>query len=141
MEPPFPSLAPVPPPITTPWILIVDDEAALLNLIETILQAEGWTTFLADSGEKALAALKAAKHPPALFICDVMMPRIDGLELTRRMLARVPGLKVILISGHLTDLSWWPTDMREHRFLSKPFSNDDLVAAVREALADGQPIR
>ena len=70
-----------------------------------------------------------------------MMPRIDGLELTRRMLTRVPKLKVILISGHLTDLSWWPTDMREHRFLSKPFSNGDLVTAVQEALADDQPIR
>lgn len=141
MEQSFPVLASVDPPTSTPWILVVDDEPAMLGLIEAIFQAEDWTVFTADSGEKALAALKAAKHPPAVVICDVLMPRIDGLELTRRMLARVPELKVILISGHLTDLSWWPTDMREHRFLAKPFNNDDLVAAVEEALADGKPVR
>ncbi|MSU69734.1 MAG: response regulator [Opitutaceae bacterium] len=141
MEKSDPSLMPAHPPATTPWILVVDDESAILRLIETILQAEGWTAFVVDTGKKALTALKAAKHPPAVVICDVLMPRIDGLELTRRMLARVPELKVIHISGHLTDLSWWPTDMREYRFLAKPFLRADLIAIVEEALADSSPSR
>jgi FixJ family two-component response regulator len=64
------------------------------------------------------------------------MPGIDGLELTRRLLARLPQLKVILISGHLMDLSWWPTDLREICFLTKPFSNDQLIQAVKQAIAE-----
>jgi two-component system, cell cycle sensor histidine kinase and response regulator CckA len=118
--------------------LVVDDESAILRLIGAVLEAEGLTVFTADTGNKALAAIKAAKHPPAVAICDVLMPNIDGLELTRRLLMRVPNLKVIHISGHLTDLSWWPTDMREHLFLAKPFANSDLVAAVTDALADSK---
>ena len=59
------------------------------------------------------------------------------MELTRRMLAKIPKLKVILISGHLMDLSWWPTDLREICFLTKPFSNDQLIQAVRQATDTG----
>jgi DNA-binding NtrC family response regulator len=136
MEPLSSDFPPAHFPTSTPWILVVDDEAAILRLIEAVLQGQGWTVFTADTGEKALVALKAAAHPPSVVICAVLMPRVDGLELTRRLLAQVPDLKVIHISGHLTDLSWWPTDMREHRFLAKPFSNDDLIAAVRAALAE-----
>jgi DNA-binding NtrC family response regulator len=136
MEPFSSAFPPAQPPASTPWILVVDDEPAILRLIESVLQGQGWTVFAADTGEKALDALKSAAHRPSVVICDVLMPRIDGLELTRRLLAQAPDLKVVHISGHLTDLSWWPTDMREHRFLAKPFSNDDLVASVRSALAE-----
>ncbi len=129
------------PPTSPPWVLVVDDEPAILRLIEAIIEAQGWIAVLAESGESALATLKAAKSSPAAIICDVLMPKIDGLELTRRMLARNPELKVIFISGHLTDLSWWPTDMREHRFLAKPFNNDDLVAAVESVMAGATPSR
>jgi FixJ family two-component response regulator len=66
------------------------------------------------------------------------MPGVDGLELIRRMCARTAGLNVIFVSGHLTDVSWWPADLREHRFLGKPFDNAQLLAAAREAL-DGNP--
>jgi two-component system, response regulator AauR len=83
-------------------------------------------------------AIRAASVPPALVICDVLMPGIDGLELIRRMCARIRGLTVIFVSGHLTDVSWWPTDLRDHRFLAKPFDNAQLVSAAREAL-DGTP--
>jgi two-component system cell cycle sensor histidine kinase/response regulator CckA len=128
--------APAKSPASPPWILVVDDELSMLRLMEAVLQARGWDAVAVDSGEKALTALKVAKHPPAVVVCDILMPLIDGLELTRRMLVRAPDLKVIHISGHLTDLSWWPTDLREHRFLAKPFDNLALVTAVEAALAD-----
>lgn len=90
----------------------------------------------ASHGEEALAAVDAAATPPSLLICDVLMPGLDGLELTRRIVARAPKIKVILMSGHLTNLSWWPTDFREYRFLPKPFSSEQLFAAVREAFIE-----
>jgi two-component system, cell cycle sensor histidine kinase and response regulator CckA len=116
------------------WILLVDDEPAIIPLITTILKKHGWTVKEAGNGEAAMAALDHAATPPSLLICDVLMPGIDGLELTRRILARLPNLKVIFISGHLTDISWWPADLQGHRFIAKPFSVDQLAAAVNEAM-------
>jgi two-component system cell cycle sensor histidine kinase/response regulator CckA len=118
------------------WILLVDDEPAMRQLIETVLDSQSWAVRVADGAVSAMATVNAAPNPPALLICDVLMPGIDGLELTRRLLARLPQLKVILISGHLMDLSWWPTDLREICFLTKPFTNDQLIQAVKQAIAD-----
>ena len=118
------------------WILLVDDEPAMRQLIETVLDSQSWSVRVADGAVAAIATVNSAPTPPALLICDVLMPGIDGLELTRRLLARLPQLKVILISGHLMDLSWWPTDLREICFLTKPFSNDQLIQAVKQAIAD-----
>jgi len=81
--------------------------------------------------------LRDQASAPSLVICDVLMPGIDGLELVRRMCARVKGLNVIFISGHLTDVSWWPEDLKDHRFLPKPFENAQLLGAVKEAIGDG----
>lgn len=115
------------------WILLVDDEPAMRQLIEAVLDTHNWAVRAANGASAAMATIAAAPTPPTLMICDVLMPGVDGLELTRRMLAKLPQLKVILISGHLMDLSWWPTDLREIRFLTKPFSNDQLIQAVRDA--------
>lgn len=104
-------------------------------LIEVILRAQNWTVVSAEGGEDALEALKTHAHTPALVICDVLMPGVDGLDLVRRMCGRMRDLNVIFISGRLSDVSWWPTDLREHRFLAKPFENTQLVSAVRDALA------
>jgi DNA-binding NtrC family response regulator len=136
MQDPAPQ-APVPnPPPAAPWILVVDDQQSMRALLGIVLRAKGWLVQLADGAEEAFATVKAAARPPSLVICDVLMPRVDGLELVRRMCARYPGMNVIFISGHLTDVSWWPADLREHRFLAKPFDNEQLLAAVRDALAD-----
>jgi two-component system, cell cycle sensor histidine kinase and response regulator CckA len=118
------------------WILVVDDEPSMRLLIEVVLNSQGWSAVCVDGSEGALDALRAHVEPPAVVICDVLMPGLDGLELVRRMCARIPDLNVIFISGRLSDVSWWPTDLREHRFLAKPFERAQLIEAVREALSD-----
>ena len=123
-------------PAASPWILLVDDEPAIIPLIGTVLRKYGWNVKEAGDGEAAMAAIDDATAPPSLLICDVLMPGIDGLELTRRILARLPRLKVIFISGHLTDISWWPADLRGHRFVAKPFTVDQLASVVTEVLAE-----
>ena len=124
----------LPPPRR--WILVVDDEPSMRLLIEVVLNSQGWPAVCVDGAEGALHALKAHEEPPAVVICDVLMPGLDGLELVRRMCARILDLNVIFISGRLSDVSWWPTDLREHRFLAKPFEKEQLIEAVREALSD-----
>jgi two-component system cell cycle sensor histidine kinase/response regulator CckA len=117
-----------------PWILVVDDEPSMRLLIEVVLKSQGWNAVCADGAGAALDALKDKAQPPEVVICDVLMPGLDGLELVRRMCSRNPNLNVIFISGRLSDVSWWPTDLREHRFLAKPFEKAQLITAVREAL-------
>ena len=98
------------PSAASNWILLVDDEPAILQLVDTVLSSQGRVVRVAKNAEAASAAIDAEATPPALLICDVLMPGVDGLELTRRLVARLPGLKVIFISGHLEDISWWPAD-------------------------------
>jgi two-component system, cell cycle sensor histidine kinase and response regulator CckA len=136
MNDPIPPIDPFRPPPPSRWILVVDDEPSMRLLIEVVLNSRGWPAVCVDGAEGALGALKAHEEPPAVVICDVLMPGLDGLELVRRMCARIPDLNVIFISGRLSDVSWWPTDLREHRFLAKPFEKAQLVEAVREALSD-----
>jgi FixJ family two-component response regulator len=119
-----------------PWILVVDDEPSMRLLIEVVLKSQGWTAVCAAGAAEAMNALKERPQPPEVVICDVLMPGLDGLELVRRMCARFRALNVIFISGRLSDVSWWPTDLREHRFLAKPFEKSQLITAVREALSD-----
>ena len=123
-----------PTPGSEPWIMIVDDEPMVRQLIETVLIDRGWNVKTAASADAALKLVNAAAVPPTLMICDVLMPNTDGLELTRLMLGKVPQLDVILISGHLDDSAWWPDDLGKIRLLKKPFLNQDLVSAVQEAL-------
>ena len=121
-----------------PWILVVDDEAAIQEMLGTILSISGWAVRTGNGAAEAMAVIESAPTAPGLLICDVMMPGVDGLELTRRIVARVPGIKIILISGHLTNLSWWPTDFRDYCFLPKPFSPEELLNAVRDAFTDSE---
>jgi DNA-binding NtrC family response regulator len=118
------------------WILLVDDESSIRQLLETVLTSQGLHVELADGAESALALVDAARTAPTLMICDVVMPKKDGLALTRQMLARLPKLKVIFISGKIADAAWWPADLSSIRLLGKPLSNDDLILAVNEALTE-----
>jgi DNA-binding NtrC family response regulator len=120
-----------------PWILVIDDEPSIRRLMEFLLRSQGWTVLCADGASQAMEILGAEAKPPSLVICDVLMPHVDGLELVRRISARLKGLNVIFVSGHLTDVSWWPEDLKDHRFLPKPFENAQLIAAVKEAIGGG----
>jgi DNA-binding NtrC family response regulator len=127
-------------PMAQPWILVVDDDPSMRLMIETTLSVEGLAVTSADGAEEALEILKANQAPPAVLVCDVLMPGIDGLEFVRNICARVPDLNVIFISGRLSDVSWWPEDLREKRFVQKPFERRQLVGAVKAAM-EGRPRR
>jgi len=108
-------------------ILLVDDEVSVRRMAKTVLATAGYEVREAASGREAMGALDA-EGPFDLLLTDVVMPGIDGATVAERLLARAPGLKVLLMTGYASAL--------KSRFgvLSKPFTPDALRTRVAEAL-------
>jgi two-component system OmpR family response regulator len=126
-------------------ILVVDDEANITDLVATALRYVGFEVATASSGREALAA--ASQFRPDLMILDVMMPDLDGFEVTRRLRSdgqRVPV--VFLTARDATEDKVAGLTVGGDDYVTKPFSLEELVARVRAVLrrvmGDGeQPAR
>jgi two-component system, OmpR family, alkaline phosphatase synthesis response regulator PhoP len=118
-------------------VLAADDDADILTLVEIVLTSAGYEVVLAHDGLEALEL--AVAHRPSLLVLDVMMPRLDGLEATRRLRATegFETLPIILLTARVTDadaavgLEAGATD-----YLLKPFNPRELRERVAAALAD-----
>jgi DNA-binding NtrC family response regulator len=113
-------------------ILIVDDDRAQRSLLETFLQAQGYATRTAGSGEAALQLLAEEKF--TMIISDVRMPGISGLEMSRRVRQKHPEMPVLLVTA-FADIRSAVTAMRDGavNYLAKPIDLDELIATVRRA--------
>ncbi len=121
-----------PPPASTPRILIVDDDHSQRSLLETFLQAHGYATQSAASGEAALQLLRESGY--AMIISDVRMPGMTGLETLRRVRQTQPDLPVLLVTA-FADIRSAVTAMRDGavNYLAKPIDLDELLATIRRA--------
>ncbi|MDX2194370.1 MAG: PAS domain-containing protein [Gemmatimonadales bacterium] len=119
-------------------ILLVEDDPLVRAFAERVLRRAGHRVTAASDGTEALALAEYAERPFDLLVCDLVMPRLGGFELARRLRARWTGLRVVLISGY-TDV---PELVAERdgpggsAFLAKPFTAETLERQVREVLAD-----
>ena len=130
MKPSAPSNA------SSDWVLVVDDEQQLREMLTEQLEGFGLGVVAAEGGEAALQLVQTKSSAPLLAIIDVMMPGMDGLTLARRIIARYKQqTKVVIVSGHLADVSWWPVDLREVAFIPKPFRLSEIERVVAEARA------
>ena len=116
-------------------ILIVDDEEDILELLRFNLEREGFKTFCANSGEKALEAVKTAA--PDLVLLDLMLPGIDGLEVAR-VLKSSPNtstLPIIMLTakGDESDVVRG-LELGADDYVTKPFSPRVITARVRAVL-------
>jgi DNA-binding NtrC family response regulator len=119
-------------PAPPPRILIVDDDPGQRSLLDSFLRGQGFGTVLADSGEKALEALRAGHHD--MMISDVRMPGLTGLETLRLARKEHATLPVLLVTA-FTDVRDAVAAMRDGavNYLSKPIDLDELLASVRQA--------
>jgi two-component system response regulator HydG len=115
-------------------LLIVDDDRDTLEALEIILRRERYDVLTAASGEEALPHLE--REDVDLMLCDVRMPRMDGLALLRRLREDATSTVVVMISGH-TDVTTAVAAMKEGAFdyLLKPLKKDEVLRTVQKALA------
>lgn len=127
----MPQLAPTPKPMDA-TIALVDDDRNILTSVSIALQAEGFVTRLYTDGESALRAL--LDNPADLGIFDIKMPRMDGLELLRRLREKSPMPVIFLTSKDDEIDEELGLAVGADDYVSKPFSQRLLLARVRAVL-------
>ncbi|MBU1210948.1 MAG: response regulator [Alphaproteobacteria bacterium] len=114
-------------------IILAEDDESMRGFLERALVRAGYDVVSFNNGADALERLK--EEPFALLLTDIVMPRMDGIELARRASELDPDLKIMFITGFaavtLNNASEAPT---EARVLSKPFHLKDLVNEVERLL-------
>ncbi|HEX7285525.1 MAG TPA: sigma-54 dependent transcriptional regulator [Candidatus Angelobacter sp.] len=115
-------------------ILIIDDEVAIRESLETLLEFEGYTVSSAETGEEGLAHL--AETPFDLVLLDFALPDRNGLEVLAEIRNRDPQLAVIMITAYGTvDNAVRAIQGGATNFIQKPWDNEKLLADVRIAVA------
>jgi two-component system response regulator ChvI len=113
-------------------IALVDDDRNILTSVSIALQAEGFTVRVYSDGEAALKAL--TDNPPDLAVLDIKMPRMDGMELLRRLREKSP-LPVIFLTSKDDELDEaLGLAMGADDYITKPFSQRLLIARIRSLL-------
>ncbi len=113
-------------------LLLVDDEPSILNALRRTLRSGDYRIVIANGAEEALDAL--AHYDVGVIITDNRMPGVSGIELLRQVKQRYPQVTRIMLSGYsdFTSLSSAINSGEIFRFLSKPWEDDQLKAAVNE---------
>jgi two-component system, cell cycle sensor histidine kinase and response regulator CckA len=124
-----------PAPSGTETVLLVEDEAPVRAVALRALRALGYRVLEAADGDEALAVAKAYTAPIDLLVADVVMPRLGGIELARRLRAKRPRIRVLHVSGYIEPaLREGPAVVPGAAFLYKPFLPEALARKVRELL-------
>ena len=114
-------------------ILLVDDEPAVRSIVLRILTRANYKVLQADSGEAALKLAEAHQGPIDLVITDMYMPGLRGPEVVQRLAPTRPGLRALFMSGY-ADQDARTGVPAGANFLNKPFSGQELAAAVEAVL-------
>jgi DNA-binding response OmpR family regulator len=116
-------------------ILVVDDDPEISSLVEYTLESLGHTVKVCDNGREVLDTLRSFK--PDMMVLDVMLPGIDGYSLASQI-SEDPDLNkmpIVVLSALEPSRTMFQRFSQVAAFLTKPFNTDDLMEAVKNALA------
>ena len=120
-------------------IMLVEDEPSILKLCKMILERNGYNVLAFGSSSDSLRAAESYKGTIDLLVTDVMMPEMNGSELSERLLAGRPELKVLFVSGYTDDVITQNTILHSgFNFIQKPFHLKLLMTTVYNILNSGQ---
>ena len=118
-------------------ILLIEDNETFRSMVQRMLVGAGYDVEEAADGEAGLACYR--KQRSDVVITDVLMPGIEGVEMIRELLRHDPGVKIIAMSGGGRGPTYYYLEMALKfgacRFLSKPFTQEELEVTVAEVLA------
>ncbi|MEW6220932.1 MAG: response regulator [Thermodesulfobacteriota bacterium] len=123
-----------------PRVLIVDDEPHIALALELLMKREGFEVVVADNGRQALAA--ASELHPDLILLDIMMPEMDGYEVCQRLRADAAhaGTAIIMLTAKGREVEREKgLALGADLYITKPFSTREVVARMREVLAERRP--
>jgi two-component system, OmpR family, alkaline phosphatase synthesis response regulator PhoP len=119
--------------MTSDLILLVDDEPSIIQLARMYLERENYRVEAAGDGEAALEAI--SKLNPDLVVLDVMLPRLDGLEVCKRLRAQENPVAIIMLTARDEDIDKiLGLELGADDYLTKPFNPRELVARVKAIL-------
>lgn len=119
-------------------ILLAEDDVAMCTFLAKALELVGHNVTITHDGLAALAALEKPGAAYDLLLTDVVMPGIDGIELSQRAVVMRPGLKIMFITGFAAVTLESRSDaVRNAKILAKPFHLNDLVEQVKAVLLAG----
>lgn len=119
-------------------VLLAEDEEGVRNLTCEFLQSAGYQVLTAADGVEAIEIAERLRGSIHLLITDVVMPRMRGPELAAKMRHLLPNLRVVFISGYSEELHNASRSLEEGLFLQKPFSREELLKSLSEAV---RPVR
>jgi DNA-binding response OmpR family regulator len=123
----------------SPSILVVDDEAVILHLMEEALEEGGFKVVLAPSGERAVQALDAQTAPFRAIVTDINLgPGMCGWDVAKHARETDPDIAVIYITAHGAD-EWASHGLPKSVLITKPFAVAQLVTAVSQLLNASPP--
>ncbi len=117
-------------------IVVVEDDAAIARVLQLELQHEGYLVELATNG---VEGLELALKEPDLVILDIMLPRMDGMEVCRRIRAKSRVPIVMLTAKDRIPDRVAGLDIGANDYLTKPFATEELLARVRAQLREREP--
>lgn len=118
-------------------ILLVDDELPILQLARLYLERDGFHVQDARDGEAALAAVNQLR--PSLVVLDVMLPKLDGFEVCRRLRAADNNIPILMLTARDEDIDKiLGLELGADDYLTKPFNPRELVARVKAILRRGE---
>ncbi len=125
---------PFPRPATT--VLVVDDQRYARRVAYRILSEAGYRVLEAEDGHEALDALHSARMGVDLVMIDVVLPGMDGVELADQIREDWPGQRILFTSGYAAQiLAEHGLETFDVPFLAKPYTRDEALAKIKEALA------
>jgi two-component system alkaline phosphatase synthesis response regulator PhoP len=118
-------------------VLLVDDESSIIQLARMYLEREGFRVQDVGDGEAALEAV--SKHKPALMVLDVMLPKLDGFEVCRKLRAENNPVFILMLTARDEDIDKiLGLELGADDYLTKPFNPRELVARVKAILRRGK---
>jgi DNA-binding NtrC family response regulator len=121
------------PEVSGPSVLVIDDEAGILETMQILLRSEGFTPFTALGGKRGLEQIAELK--PEIVLSDVRMPDVNGLDVLTAARSQDPDAAVILMTAQASlQSAIQAVNNGAFYYIQKPFQNDELVAILRRAV-------